>query len=194
MVSPNQVMNASFDPLELVNTYGAFGAVGRERMNVVFEGTDSAVPDDAAAWKPYPYRGLPVDPAARPPQVAPYQLRLDWQMWFAAMPSPRKGYPWTLHFAWKLLHNDSGAVGLFAARTPFPGARRAIVRAVLYRYAFADPANREGALVDPGAARALDPSPLGGISDGLRRFLAAYRWAPALMRADPELTGATRSC
>ena len=33
-------MNTSFDPLDLVNTYGAFGSVGKERYNVVFEGTD----------------------------------------------------------------------------------------------------------------------------------------------------------
>ena len=37
-------MNTSFDPLELVNTYGAFGTVGRQRFNVVFEGTDAATP------------------------------------------------------------------------------------------------------------------------------------------------------
>jgi len=72
----------------LVNTYGAFGAVGRERLNVVFEGTDADMPDDTAEWKAYSYKGLPVDPAKMPPQVAPYQLRLDWQMWFAAMSIP----------------------------------------------------------------------------------------------------------
>ncbi len=175
MVSPDQVMNASFDPLELVNTYGAFGSVGRERMNVVFEGTDSAVPDDTAAWRPYLYRGLPVDPAARPPQVAPYQLRLDWQMWFAAMSSPER-YPWTLHLAWKLLHNDSGAVALFAAN-PFPGGPPRYVRAVLYRYAFADPANREG-LWWTRERLGLWLPPLSAESPGLRRFLAAYRWLP----------------
>jgi hypothetical protein len=101
------------------------------------------VPDESAVWKPYPYRGLPVDPSARPPQIAPYQLRLDWQMWFAAMASPAE-YPWTLHLVWKLLQNDPGAVGLFAAN-PFPERPPRYVRAVEYRYAFADPANRGGA-------------------------------------------------
>ena len=47
----------------------------------------------------------------RPPQVAPYQLRLDWQMWFAAMSTPEE-YPWTVNLISKLLHNDPGAVGL----------------------------------------------------------------------------------
>jgi len=175
LISPDQVMNASFDPLELVNTYGAFGSVGRQRMNVVFEGTESAVPDDSADWRPYPYRGLPVDPAGWPPQVAPYQLRLDWQMWFAAMSSAER-YPWTLHLAWKLLHNDSGAVGLFAAN-PFPGRPPRYVRAVLYRYAFADPSNPQG----PWWTRerlGLWLPPLSAQSPGLLRFLDAYGWLP----------------
>src|SRR4030095_10546643 len=39
ILSPRQIMNTSFDPFDLVNTYGAFGWVGQERLNVVFEGT-----------------------------------------------------------------------------------------------------------------------------------------------------------
>jgi len=173
LFSSRQVMNASFDPLELVNTYGAFGTIGRERGNVVFEGTDSEVPDDSAVWKPYPYRGLPVDPAAPPPQVAPYQLRLDWQMWFAAMASPGQ-YPWTLHLVWKLLGNDPGAVGLFAAN-PFPDKPPRYVRAVMYRYAFADPVKPGG----PWWTRerlGLWLPPLSAESGDLRRFLEAYGW------------------
>ena len=94
LVSSRQIMNTSFDSLDLVNTYGAFGSVGRERLNVVFEGTTAEHPDDDADWKPYPYKGLPEALDRMPPQVAPYQLRLDWQMWFAAMSGPRE-YPWT---------------------------------------------------------------------------------------------------
>ena len=60
ILSAHQIMNTSFDPLDLVNTYGAFGAVGKERFNVVFEGTDSYFADETAAWKPYTTSGLPV--------------------------------------------------------------------------------------------------------------------------------------
>jgi len=52
VISPQQIMNTSFNPLDLVNTYGAFGTVGRERLNVVFEGTDADKPDALAVWKP----------------------------------------------------------------------------------------------------------------------------------------------
>ncbi len=72
-------MNTSFDPLDLVNTYGAFGSVGQVRYNVVFEGTDAATPDANAQWRPYPYRALPVALDKRPVQIAPYQPRLDWR-------------------------------------------------------------------------------------------------------------------
>jgi len=138
-LSPRQIMNTSFDPLELVNTYGAFGTVGKERLNVVFEGTMDEDSSDRANWKPYIYKGLPVALDKRPPQIAPYQLHLDWQMWFASMESPDE-YPWTLNLAWKLLHNDPKAVGLFAGN-PFPGNPPHYIRAVLYRYSFAKPGN-----------------------------------------------------
>lgn len=142
MLSPRQIMNTSFDPFDLVNTYGAFGTVGKERLNVVFEGTMDNDSTDKADWQPYLYKGLPVLPDKGPPQIAPYQLRLDWQMWFASMSSPQE-YPWTLHLVWKLLHNDPGAVSLFKS-TPFPGKPPRYIRAVLYRYAFAKPGNPQG--------------------------------------------------
>lgn len=135
-------MNTSFDPLDLVNTYGAFGTVGRERLNVVFEGTMDEQPDEKTKWIPYEYKGLPVYLDKQPPQIAPYQLRLDWQMWFAAMGSPTD-YPWTLNLVYKLLHNDSNAVGLFASN-PFPNKPPRYIRATLYRYTFAKPGNKQG--------------------------------------------------
>jgi hypothetical protein len=142
LLSPGQVMNSSFDPLDLVNTYGAFGSVGQERLNVVFEGTMDENPNDSADWKPYIYKGLPVLLNKQSPQIAPYQLHLDWQMWFAAMSTPDQ-YPWTFNLVWKLLHNDDAAVSLFAAN-PFPNKPPRYIRAVLYRYTFAKPGNPQG--------------------------------------------------
>lgn len=142
MMSPQQIMNTSFDPLDLVNTYGAFGSVGRQRFNVVFEGTDADVPDSTAVWKAYPYRALPVALDERPRQVAPYQPRLDWQMWFAAMGNLER-YPWTLHLVWKLLHNDPGALRLMG-ENPFPDKPPRYIRAELYQYEFAAPGNPDG--------------------------------------------------
>ena len=176
MLSSRQIMNTSFDPLELVNTYGAFGTVGQERLNVVFEGTMDENPGDNAKWKPYVYKALPVALDKRPPQIAPYQLHLDWQIWFASMSSPDE-YPWTLHLVSKLLHNDPGAVGLFAGN-PFPGKPPRYIRAILYRYSFAKPGNPEGLwwtrtrIGDTWipAMSANDPR--------LAAFLKSYGWSP----------------
>jgi hypothetical protein len=51
------------------------------------------------------------------------------------MASPDE-YPWTLHFVWKLLHNDPGTLSLLA-NNPFPDAPPHYIRARLYRYQFA---------------------------------------------------------
>jgi hypothetical protein len=144
LISPaatGQQMNASYDPLNIVNTYGAFGTVGRERPVIVFEGSDSVDPKTATDWKEYPYVGSPWDPRLAPPQIAPYQPHLDWQLWFAAMSDYRE-YPWTLNLVWKLLHNDSDALSLFAGN-PFSRHPPRYVRAVLYNYRFAPPNNPE---------------------------------------------------
>ncbi len=64
-------MNASFDRLHLVNTYGAFGSVNTVRLELEIEGTDAATPDERAVWRPYAFRCKPGDPARRPCWTAP---------------------------------------------------------------------------------------------------------------------------
>src|SRR5438552_5431568 len=79
--SGRQLMNYSYDPLDLVNTYGAFGSVGRERDEIVFEGMDDTAISGDTKWKEYEFKAKPGDPNRRPPFVAPYQPRIDWQIW-----------------------------------------------------------------------------------------------------------------
>ena len=137
LLSQRQMMNTSFDRFSLVNTYGAFGAVGKEREEIIFEGTEDAVITGDTKWREYQFKAKPGDPNRRPPFIAPYQPRIDWQIWFAAMGSPAQ-YPWTLHFIWKLLHNDPGTLSLIA-NNPFPVQPPHYIRARLYRYQFAPP-------------------------------------------------------
>src|SRR5579885_3388913 len=85
MLSRQQVMNYSFNPLHLVNTYGAFGSITRVRHEVVLECTEERAPGPETRWHEYEFKGKPGDPQRRPPQIAPYHLRLDWLMWFAAL-------------------------------------------------------------------------------------------------------------
>jgi len=139
MLSPRQVMNTSFDPFELVNTYGAFGSVGRERFEIVLEGTDDARPE-AARWTEYEFKCKPGDPARRPCWISPYHYRLDWQMWFAAMPGA--GTPrWLVQLVARLLAGD-GAVRALLAPGAFEDRPPRWIRGRLYRYQLTAPGER----------------------------------------------------
>jgi hypothetical protein len=137
LFSGTQVMNTSFTALPLVNTYGAFGSVGRQRDQLVIEGTRDEVVTPQTRWIAYQPRCQPADPARRPCWMSPYHRRLDWLLWFAAMGTPRQ-YPWAVHLVAKLLEGDREALSLFAA-DPFAGARPRHVRVDLYRYELARP-------------------------------------------------------
>jgi hypothetical protein len=133
LVSRRQLMNFSFDPFHLVNTYGAFGSVTKERYEIVVEGTaDPSLAEPG--WREYEFKGKPGDPRNIPRQFAPYHLRLDWLMWFAAMDSPFR-HQWLVVFMLKLLEADPATLRLLRF-DPFHGGRPAAVRATLHRYRF----------------------------------------------------------
>lgn len=134
LLSRQQVMNTSFDPLHLVNSYGAFGSVTRVRREIVIEGTDSAVASPDAVWREYGFRGKPGDVRRMPRQYAPMHLRLDWLMWFAAL-SPGYARSWFGPFVERLLENDTDTLRLLR-HNPFPDAPPALVRARLFQYRF----------------------------------------------------------
>lgn len=136
LLSSNQRMNSSFDPLHLVNTYGAFGSVTRVRHEVVLEGAHHA----DGPWLEYGFKGKPGDPTRRPRQFAPYHLRLDWLLWFVAI-SPGYGQAWFVPLVARLLENDRDTLGLLA-HNPFPARPPTYVRANLYRYRFTTWAER----------------------------------------------------
>jgi hypothetical protein len=176
IISPNQLMNTSFDRLHLVNTYGAFGSVGKERHEIVFEGTADGVITERTQWKEYEFKAKPGGPRRRPAIIAPYQPRIDWQIWFAAMSTP-DNYPWTLHFVWKLLHNDAGSLSLLASN-PFPDHPPRYIRARYYRYQFAPAGDPSGAWWKRSALGLWLPA-LSVDDPGLQEFLRAYGWLPS---------------
>ena len=135
MISRSQIMNRSFDPLHLVNTYGAFGSVSRIRYEVVVEGTADDAPRGDSEWKEYEFKGKPGDPRRWPRQFAPYHLRLDWMMWFAAL-SPAYAQAWFGTMVERLLENDPATLRLLR-RSPFPPDEPPRhVRARLFRYRY----------------------------------------------------------
>lgn len=120
MLSSRQRMNMSFNSFHLVNTYGAFGSIGRIRREVVLEGTDEAVITAQTVWQEYEFKGKPGAPRRLPRQWAPYHLRLDWLMWFAAI-SPGYAQPWLRPLLQRLLENDRPTLRLLR-HNPFPDA------------------------------------------------------------------------
>ncbi|HEY6959386.1 MAG TPA: lipase maturation factor family protein [Candidatus Limnocylindria bacterium] len=140
LLSRRQLMNYSFDPFHIVGTYGAFGSVTKERDEVVVEGTEDVALTPQTLWREYEFKGKPGDVMRRPPQIAPYHLRLDWLMWFAAMSSAMY-QTWFYPFLQKLLEADRATLALIR-HDPFDGRRPRYVRARLYRYRFTTPAER----------------------------------------------------
>ncbi|MFC7496292.1 MULTISPECIES: lipase maturation factor family protein [unclassified Nocardioides] len=129
LLSSQQRMNTSFNRWHLVNAYGAFGHVTKARYEIVLEGSR-----DGATWEEYEFRGKPGDVRRRPRQYAPYHLRLDWLMWFAAI-SPSYAEPWLPRLVQRLLEADRHVLGLLR-HDPFAGEPPRVVRARLYRYEF----------------------------------------------------------
>ncbi|TFC04194.1 lipase maturation factor family protein [Cryobacterium mannosilyticum] len=134
-----QLMNASFNRYHLVNAYGAFGTVTRERFEVVVEGSDAADPGDETGWLAYEFRGKPGAPGRMPRQFAPYHLRLDWLMWFLALGA--RDTRWFETFLVRLLEGDRPTLRMLRVN-PFPDAPPRQIRARVYLYRFSTPAER----------------------------------------------------
>ena len=146
LISRSQMMNYSYNPFHLVGAYGAFGQVGRERYEIVIEGTSDRVITPATQWREYAFKAKPGAPRRTPPQIAPYHLRLDWLIWFlpfsvVVTPSGIRvpGYSrWFFNFIERLLTNDRALLSLMGPNT-FPDAPPAFIRALFYRYRFTTP-------------------------------------------------------
>jgi len=137
LISPEQVMNTSFEPFRLVNSYGAFGSVGKQRLEIVIEGTLDDPDDPHAAWREYPFRCIPGDPDRRPCFLSPWHYRLDWLAWFAGFQDLDQ-HPWLVHLVYQLLTGNP-RIRTLLAPDPFDGEAPRSVRIERYRYAFSAP-------------------------------------------------------
>ncbi|XP_060599911.1 lipase maturation factor 1-like [Ruditapes philippinarum] len=111
LMSSKQHMNSSFDPFRLVNTYGAFGSVTKERTEVIFQGTHGNPDDSKAKWLEYEFKCKPGKITRRPCLISPYHYRLDWLLWFAAFQNYHYN-PWIATLTAKLLQNDNDTMTL----------------------------------------------------------------------------------
>ena len=120
---------ATLAPFEIVNSYGLFAVMTTTRLEIVIEGSS-----DGVIWQAYEFRYKPGDVKRLPAWVAPYQPRLDWQMWFAALGNYEQN-PWLLRFMLRLLQGSPEAARLLASN-PFAQAPPKYVRALVYEYRF----------------------------------------------------------
>jgi hypothetical protein len=125
-------------PFEIVNTYGLFAVMTTTRPEIILEGSN-----DQVTWREYSFPYKPGNLHRALPFVAPYQPRLDWQMWFAALASYEQA-PWFERFCYRLLEGSPPVLNLLATN-PFPGRPPRFVRAVAYRYHMADMAAHRSA-------------------------------------------------
>jgi predicted DCC family thiol-disulfide oxidoreductase YuxK len=132
---PENALLQIAQPFQIVNTYGLFASMTTSRPEIIVQGSN-----DGETWVDYEFRYKPGNLRQPAHWVAPYQPRLDWQMWFAAL-SDYRSSPWFTNFMVRLLQGSPAVVGLLAAN-PFPGAPPKYVRAELFDYSFTDFAAR----------------------------------------------------
>jgi predicted DCC family thiol-disulfide oxidoreductase YuxK len=117
------------EPFRIVNGYGLFRVMTKDRDEIVIEGST-----DGIDWLPYEFKWKPGDVMRTPGWCAPHQPRLDWQMWFAALGSYREN-PWFGRLIVRLLEG-SRDVSRLLAKNPFSHEPPRYIRAMFYRYRF----------------------------------------------------------
>jgi hypothetical protein len=99
------------------------------RNEIIIEGSD-----DGTNWLPFEFKYKPGDVNRRPGFIEPFQPRLDWQMWFAALGDYRQN-PWLVNVCARLLQGSPEVLALLA-KNPFSSRPPRYLRAELYEYHF----------------------------------------------------------
>jgi hypothetical protein len=122
------------EPFEIVNGYGLFASMTTERPELIIEGSN-----DQTNWREYSFRYKPGELHRGLPQIAPYQPRLDWQMWFAALGDLQENQ-WVKNLLYRLMTGEPSVTGLLEP-PPFSSPPR-YIRVLLYDYTFTTPSER----------------------------------------------------
>ena len=118
----------------IVNNYHVFPIITTRRPELVIEGSM-----DGKHWKAYGFKYKPGDLNRRPAFIVPYQPRLDWQMWFAALYPPNSPVAyWFYDFMRRVLEGSPDVLALLG-HNPFPDHPPKYLRARLELYKFATP-------------------------------------------------------
>lgn len=118
-----------FSPFHLVNRYGLFAIMTKERYEIIVEGSE-----DGKNWKEYLCKYKPSEITRRPRRISPYQPRLDWQMWFLPF-DDFEAAGWFHQFLYHLVQGTPAVLKLLR-HNPFPNNPPKYIRAVVYEYKF----------------------------------------------------------
>lgn len=138
LISKNQKMNYCWNRFHLICAYGAFGSVTKKRYEIVIEGLWDG------EWKEIPFKAKPVNLSKRPPQFAPYHLRLDWLMWFLpfSVRVSEEGEVfvwgherWFLEFLLRIFQADAKTLSLLK-KGNLPSGKPTMIRCHFYHYEF----------------------------------------------------------
>jgi predicted DCC family thiol-disulfide oxidoreductase YuxK len=131
-LAPLAEASSRIAPFRTVNGYGLFAVMTTTRREILVQGSN-----DGLHWKTYefPFKPGPLD--RPPPFVAPYQPRLDWQMWFAAL-GRIENNPWFQSLLLRLLQGSPEVLALLETN-PFPDAPPKFLRALSDDYTFTRP-------------------------------------------------------
>jgi predicted DCC family thiol-disulfide oxidoreductase YuxK len=123
------------EPFRSFNGYGLFAVMTTERNEIIVQGSN-----DSVHWSDYEFKYKPDDVNRRPVFIAPFQPRLDWQMWFAAL-SDYRNNQWFENFCVRLLQGSPPVLALLR-HNPFPEKPPRYIRAEFYNYQFTNFAER----------------------------------------------------
>ena len=135
LLLPVAIADECLAPLRTVDGYGLFMVMTTTRNEIIVEGSD-----DGTNWLPYEFKYKPGDVNRRPGFIEPFQPRLDWQMWFAALGNIRQN-PWFENFCERLLQGSPEVLALLE-KNPFPGHPPRFIRAEFFKYEFTTVAER----------------------------------------------------
>ncbi|MDQ2844297.1 MAG: lipase maturation factor family protein, partial [Acidobacteriota bacterium] len=125
---------ALLQPFEIVNGYGLFAVMTTTRPEIILEGSN-----DTVSWREYQFPYKPGNTHRGLPWIAPYQPRLDWQMWFAAL-GDYQSNTWVGGLMYRIMTGEPSVYRLLD-RPPFDHPPR-YMRALLYQYEFTTSAER----------------------------------------------------
>lgn len=117
------------EPFRTFNNYGLFAVMTTQRQEIIVQGSN-----DGVHWSGYEFRYKPGNVERRPGFIAPFQPRLDWQMWFAALGNYQDN-PWFENFCVRLLQGSPPVLTLLKSN-PFPAKPPRYIRGELYNYEF----------------------------------------------------------